>query len=830
MALPKKYSSEISEPRIQAFWRENEIHRFDIDSPAPIFSIDTPPATISGSLHLGHLYSYCHPDFFARFWRMKGHNVFYPMGFDNNGLPTEHLVEKEMGKRVDSMDRDQFQDVCQRICDQYESEYRNLWNRIGLSVDWNYSYRTIDYESRKLAQLSFIDLWEKELIYRKNSPTIWCPECRTAIAQAELNDIDCPQEFVTIKFKINSSSINKPLSIKFLPIATTRPELLPACVAIFVNPKDSRYIKAVSEFAEIPLFNRNVPILTDLNVDPTKGTGVVMCCTFGDQMDIHWWHTYKLPLIDSINKQGNLTETGGKFASLSVPKAREEITKVLIEKEYLLNQETINHSIHVHERCDTPIEYISTPQWFIRIMDQKEEILGFGDKVVWHPHHMKSRYKSWVENLNWDWCISRQRSYGVQFPVWFCSQCESVIIADNQQLPVDPHLENPQTNCHNCGNDKFRPETDVMDTWATSSLTPQIAGRWISDLQLYQKVFPFSLRPQAHEIIRTWAFYTIVKSNYHHNSIPWKNALISGWGLSGKGLLKISKSRGGGALNPSRMIEKYSADAIRYWAASTGPGKDTIVSEEKIQIGAKLITKIWNIARFSVNFIQEYSQNPATDKPPTTPADNWILSSLHSLIKNVTNYYENYDYAVAKAETEIYFWTFSNNYIEMVKQRLYNKDSHFRNGALYTLHECVLNQLKLFAPILPHITEMIFQNVFNANNLDNPEIMGKSIHKTTWPDTDLSVINKDNEFFGDMLIRIASQVRRFKSEHNLPLNSSLMGLEIYTEDTSIALDLKKAEADLASVTRIEHINIVSSIGEEQDWIIIENGVMVKIIQ
>jgi len=829
MLLPKKYSPNYAEPKVQEFWRENSIHQFDRDSDAPVFSIDTPPATISGNLHLGHIFSYCHPDFFARFWRMRGHNVFYPMGFDNNGLPTEHLVEKEIGRRADSFERDHFKDLCQRISDQYECDYKNLWNRIGLSIDWNHSYKTLDFESRKLAQLSFLDLWEKELIYRKKSPTIWCPACRTAIAQAELKDIDYPQNFVTIKFNFTNTDRDDRLPIKYLPIATTRPEMLPACVAILVNPKDDRFNIFVGEYADIPFQSRSVPVFTDPKVDPEKGTGAVMCCTFGDQTDIYWWHTYKLPLIELINKQGKLTKAAGKFADLSIKKAREEITLALSENEHLLSHETINHSLNVHERCDTPVEYISTPQWFVRIMEQKEEILNSGDKVIWHPPHMKSRFKSWVENIKWDWCISRQRSYGVKFPVWFCSKCENTIFAIKEQLPVDPASETPHENCQICGNETFIPETDVMDTWATSSLTPQIAGRWKSDSQLYNKVFPYSLRPQAHEIIRTWAFYTILKSNYHIKSIPWKNALISGWGLSGKGLTKLSKSRADKSLNPAMMIEKYSADSIRYWAASTGPGKDTIVSEEKIQIGTKVLTKIWNIARFSGNFIHEYSQNPAAEIPPITTADKWILSKLHSLIEIVTDCYENYDYAVAKAETELFFWIFTDNYIEMVKQRLYNEGSHFRYGALYTLHDCVLNQLKLFAPIIPHITEMIYQHVFNEINLDNPGPHRKSIHETSWPVAELAVINRESELVGDILVDISTFVRRYKSEHNLPLNFLLKGLVVFVENPNYILALKEAEADLASITRIEQIEIKSSNGGEQDWIFSEKGIKVNII-
>ena len=369
-----------------------------------------------------------------------------------------------------------------------------------------------------------------------------------------------------------------------LQIATTRPELLPACVAIFIHPNDKRYQSLIGQTAQVPIFGQLVPILADMNADPQKGTGIVMCCTFGDQTDVAWWHTHKLPLIEAIDENGRLTAVAGQFASLSIQDARRQIKHALRESQNITAQSPISHSVRVHERCDTPVEYIITRQWFVKVLDSKEELINAGEQVKWHPSHMKSRYRAWVENLNWDWCISRQRYYGVPFPVWYCSDCGEAILAVEENLPVEPLDEGPHAPCQKCGGTSFEPDHDVMDTWATSSLTPQIAGQWLKNPDLYHKVAPFSLRPQAHEIIRTWAFYTLAKSKFHFDEIPWSDALISGWGIAGEGMGKISKSRGGGPMPPMEMIQQYSADAVRYWAASTGPGKDAIISEEKIHI------------------------------------------------------------------------------------------------------------------------------------------------------------------------------------------------------------------------------------------------------
>jgi valyl-tRNA synthetase len=791
MGLPKRYHPDTDEPGLQARWQQSGVYHFEPAAQEPIYSIDTPPPTVSGHLHLGHVYSYSHTDFMARFWRMNGCNVFYPMGYDDDGLPTERLVEKWRGITASQVGRGAFIEACLAVSKEAEKDYAALWQRLGLSIDWRYTYRTIDALSRRTSQFSFLDLYRKGLAYRREAPTIWCPECRTAIAQAELNDLERQSEFVTLAFQREDGET--------LPIATTRPELLPACVAVFVHPRDARFQKLIGQRVRTPLFGREVPVLADPAADPEKGTGAVMCCTFGDVTDIDWWYTHHLPLRVIIGRDGRLNEAAGEYAGLAAPEARHRIAAALEARGLILAKQTIIQSVRVHERCDTPVEYIVTPQWFIRVLDFKQQLLDFAEPVIWHPAHMKARYREWVENLRWDWCISRQRYFGVTFPVWYCAECGEVMLADESQLPIDPLERQPAKPCP-CGSTSFAPDEDVMDVWATSSVSPQIVGRWLADESLYRQVFPFSLRPQAHEIIRTWAFYTLVKSYHHFGVLPWKEVAISGWGLAPGGTEKISKSRGGGPMAPRAMIERYSADAVRYWAASTGFGKDSTISEEKISIGAKLVTKLWNVARFSQPFLEGY--RPPEDVPALSPADRWILSRTQRLIERATDLLRSYDYAAAKSEIEVFFWhDLANNYLEMAKGRLYNEASAAHEGARYTLFSVLLTIVKLFAPFLPHITETIYQGLFAA-------FEGQaSVHRARWPGTNASLLDDLAEAAGDKLIEIATAVRRYKSEHDLSLSTELERLQLGPKEAGLAAVLQGATDDLRSITRARQIEI-----------------------
>ena len=810
--LPRRYEPSTVEPQLAAFWRERGIYDFDFDGAAeePIYSIDTPPATVSGHLHLGHVYSYSHADFLARFWRMNGRNVFYPMGFDDNGLPTERLVEKRMGVNAAQIGRSAFIERCLAVSEEAEREYHALWRRLGLSVDWRYSYRTIDQHSRRTSQWSFLDLYRKGLAYRQDAPAIWCPQCQTAIAQAELDDITCKSAFFELAFRLEDGSI--------LPIATTRPELLPACVAIFVHPNDARFTHLIGQQVTTPLGDR-VPLLADSRADPQKGTGAVMCCTFGDTTDIDWWRDHHLPLRVIMGRDGRLTDAAGDLAGMTIAEARRRIVADLAARELLLDQRPIFHSVRAHERCDTPVEYIVTPQWFIRVLDFKDDFLAAGEQITWHPEHMGARYREWVQNLRWDWGISRQRYFGVPIPVWYCDACGEAILPDDSQLPLDP-TETPPPHPCDCGCANATPERDVMDTWATSSMTPQIVGRWFSDPQLYERVFPFDLRPQAHEIIRTWAFYTIVKSHHHFGAVPWRQVAISGWGLAPEGKGKISKSRGGGPIGPDEVLAKYSADAARYWAASTGFGKDSVISEEKIQTGAKLVTKLWNVAKFGERFLRDYT--PPAELPALSPVDRWLLSRAQRLLQRVTELFQGYDYAAAKSEMEGFFWRdLADNYLEMAKERLYDAANPLHEGARYTLHRTLLATIQLFAPILPYVTEAIYRGLFAPGE-------DTSIHRSRWPLADEAMIDEAAEATGEILIALATAVRRYKSEQNLSLGVPLAHLHLATADAALAEQLGAASADLRGVTRAREIEVTDRLDASLPALITEGPVTLAI--
>ncbi|GCF10418.1 valine--tRNA ligase [Dictyobacter arantiisoli] len=620
--LPNRYQFREVEPRLTRLWADTDLYTFDPHGSGPLYTIDTPPLTVSGELHIGHCYSYTQTDVIARFHRMRGERVLYPMGFDDNGLPTERFVEKILKRKATEMDRAEFLAACLTLTQQTEDRFEALWRRLSLSVDWHYRYSTLSPIAQQTSQWSFIQLYRSGRAYAQLAPTLWCPDCQTAIAQAELDDKMLPTLFTTFAFQLPDG--------RSLPIATTRPELLPACVAIFVHPNDQRYASLVGSSAHIAsaAFSSQesieVPILADELVDPAKGSGAVMCCTFGDATDVRWWRMHHLPLHAAIGRDGHMTALAGPLAGLTSIAARKLILQRLSEQGLILQQKTIEHTVGIHERCGTPIEYLQTRQWFIRVLDQKERFLQAGRQMRWNPAYMRSRYEHWVENLQWDWCISRQRFLGGPFPAWTCRACGELLLAELDDLPVDPLLAAPGRACV-CGSKDFEPETDVMDTWATSSCTPLIIGHWADDPVWFQRHYPLSLRPQAHDIIRTWAFYTIVKGIYHTDLPPWQEVMISGHALSTE-RSKISKSKGNSSVDSMTLIEQESADALRYWATSVKPGHDTPFNPELLALGRRLVTKLWNASRFAESRLQELDAIALT-APPTLLhlTDRWLF-------------------------------------------------------------------------------------------------------------------------------------------------------------------------------------------------------------
>ncbi|MBW2999443.1 valine--tRNA ligase, partial [Candidatus Woesearchaeota archaeon] len=522
MELPKIYDFKVEEPKWQRFWEEKAIYKFDPKSKKEIYSVDTPPPTVSGKMHMGHAFSYAQQDFAVRFHRMLGKNVFYPFGTDDNGLATDRMIEKMKGVKSAEMDRKEYVKLCLETLEEIRPKYIADWKKIGMSCEWSIYYTTINEHCQRISQKSFIDLYKAGREYQKEAPTIWCPHCNTAIAQVELEDRELTSFFSDIVFKLEDGSD--------LIIATTRPELLASCVAVFFHPDDDRYKKLKGKKAKVPLFNHEVPILPDERADPEKGTGIVMCCTFGDQTDIEWYKAHNLPLIMSITGDGKMNEKAGKYKGMTIKEAREKIIEDLKKENLLVKEKKISHTVNVHERCGTEVEILNTKQWFIKYLDLKDTFLKAGKQMKWFPPHMRVRYDNWIKGLQWDWCISRQRHFGVPFPVWYCKKCEEVILAEKDQLPVDPLTDKPKKPCK-CGSKDFVPEKDMLDTWATSSLTPQIAAELFIEKGLYDKLYPMNLRPQAHDIITFWLFNTVVKSQMHAKKNPWKDIMISGFAL-----------------------------------------------------------------------------------------------------------------------------------------------------------------------------------------------------------------------------------------------------------------------------------------------------------
>lgn len=788
--LPDRYVFREAEPRLAQTWSDNNLYAFPQERTAPIFTIDTPPPTVSGELHIGHCYSYTQIDVIARFQRMRGKRVLFPMGFDDNGLPTERFVEKTIGRKAHEMTLDEFLARCQPLIAETEENFERLWKRLSLSVDWRYRYSTISPEAQRTSQWSFIQLYQAGRVYAQPAPTLWCPECRTAIAQAEVDDSARATLFSTLAFQLEDGGV--------LPIATTRPELLPACVAIFVHPDDARYAHLIGSRARIADFMQQelitVPILADELADPSKGSGAVMCCTFGDSTDVRWWWKHQLPLRTAIGRDGCMTELAGSLAGLSVGEARQRILELLAAQGSILQQEAIEHNVGIHERCGTPVEYQHTRQWFIRILDQKERWLEAGRQIEWRPAYMRARYEHWVEHLQWDWCISRQRFMGVPFPAWTCRACGEIKLARLDQLPIDPRITMPDEPCR-CGAHDFAPEQDVMDTWATSSCSPLIIGRWIDDPAWFAQHFPADLRPQAHDIIRTWAFYSIIKSLYHANTVPWKTIMISGHALSSE-RSKISKSKAHSEAGPLALIERESADALRYWASSVKVGQDTSFHSETLANGRRLITKLWNASRFAERHLQDLTMEQFEQHPALLlPTDRWLLHRLAETIGEATRELELGEYAGARAAIERFFWSdLCDNYLELIKARLYSRPGPARTAAQWTLARALLSVVKLFAPYMPFVTEELYQGLFRAYD------RAFSLHLSTWPTVQADWLDQRAEDAGVLLLEILRQVRKYKAEHGLSLGAELAALRLNVPSALRGL-LEEAMIDIKGATR-----------------------------
>jgi valyl-tRNA synthetase len=750
------YDPEAVESKWRGHWVDDGTYEYDESNTDPntAYSIDTPPPTVSGSLHMGHLYSHIAQDFAARYHRMADGDAFFPFGYDDNGIASERLTERELDIRHQDYERREFQELCREVCQEYEASFTEEIQELGISIDWSNTYKTIEPRVQRLSQLSFLDLYEQGREYKQRGPAIWCPDCETAISQVETEDAERDAHFNDITFEIVDGPRDE------VTIATTRPELIPACVAMFVHPDDDRTDDLPGATARVPLFGHEVQILEDERVDMEKGTGVVMCCTFGDQNDIEWYQAHDLDLRVAIDESGTMTEEAGDYAGMSTHEARETIVEDLDSAGHLVSREAIVHDVQVHERCETDIEYRVTDQWYVEMLDKTDEYLEAGREMDWYPEKMFTRYKHWVEGLEWDWCISRQRDSGIPIPVWYCESCDETIFPEKADLPVDPLSDEPPVvECPDCGHDSFEPEEDVFDTWATSSLTPLINAGWdwseedgftFENPELYQ----FDLRPQGHDIISFWLFHTVVKCYEHTGEVPFESVLINGHVLD-RDRRKMSKSKGNG-IDPREVMDEYPIDAIRYWAASTSVGEDFPFNENSMRQGEKLLQKLWNASKL----VDSLADTEPAEPDEFAAMDEWLLASLDDVIETVTAYFEAHEYAKARDELRAFFWhTFCDDYLEIAKQS--EADS-----TPYTLRVAHRRFLKLFAPFVPHVTEELHTTLYGDD----------SVHTLAWPEPEGY---ESNRAAGETALEVISALRGYKTDNGLALNATLGDVAVY---------------------------------------------------
>lgn len=852
-AVPAKPNLDGIETRWSEQWHERGTYEFDRSAPRErVYSVDTPPPTVSGSLHVGHVFSYTHTDLIARFQRMRGREVFYPMGFDDNGLPTERRVQNYYGVRCDPslpydpdftppekpgkdqlpISRRNFVELCETLTIEDEKGFEELWRRLGLSVDWSHTYATIDTRSRAVAQRAFLRNLARGQAYLAEAPTLWDVTFRTAVAQAELEDRERPGAYHTLAFGRPGGD---PVVIE-----TTRPELLPACVALVAHPDDARYQPLFGQTVRTPLFDVEVPVVAHRLADPEKGSGIAMICTFGDLTDVIWWRELRLPARAVIGRDGRLiaeapeaisspagrehyAQLGGK----TIAAARTAIVAALQESGALLGEpRAINHPVKFYEKGDRPLEIVTTRQWYIRNGGRdeqlREQLRQRGSELRWHPEYMRVRYENWVDGLNGDWLISRQRFFGVPFPVWYPLDADgqprhdAPIVAAEATLPVDPSSDVPPgyTAEQRGVPGGFMADPDVMDTWATSSLTPLIASGWESDPALFAQVFPMNLRPQAHEIIRTWLFSTVLRSHDEFGTLPWTDAAISGWILD-PDRKKMSKSKGN-VVTPMGLLEQHGSDAVRYWAASGRPGTDTAFDVGQMKTGRRLAIKILNASRFVLGLAEagegevfEGGAAPAADAAPgpaaiTEPLDRALLAELARVVDTATGAFEGYDYTRALEVTETFFWRFCDDYVELVKGRAYG--GHGEAGAASaraTLSIALSTLLTLFAPFLPFVTEEVW-SWWRAG----------SVHRARWPEA-AEVREAAGDGRPELLDAVGaalSAVRRAKSEAKVSMKAEVATARVSGDADVVAL-VGQAAVDLRSAGGIWELSLVGTGGE-----------------
>ena len=796
--LVKRYNHTEADQKHIEMWKNEKVYEFQGGRQKPVYSIDTPPPTVSGNLHIGHIFSYTQAEIIARYKRMNGFDVFYPFGFDDNGLATENLVEKELGIKANKYPRSEFTQLCLNTTAKYEDEFRKLCMDMGFSADWQLQYQTVSFNTQKISQKYFLQLAKEGKAYMKKEPVLWCTTCETSIAQAELESNEKETYFNWIYFQTDNKKIE---------IATTRPELLCGCVALLVNPDDERYIELVGKTGRVPLYNYDVPIMKDEKVDPQKGSGIVMCCTFGDVTDLEWYQKYNFNYRPVIEMDGRINDDVEFIGGMRIEEARAKIVEELSQNGLLKNKSKIKHSTAVHERCGTNAEIIPSKQWYIDILSNKEQYIEAADKINWYPNYMKKRYLIWVENLKWDWCISRQRYFGVAFPVWYCKSCGEAFFAKEEDLPINPLEHSPKEKCK-CGGKEFEAESAVMDTWATSSLTPIINSQKLNNGQFET----MSMRTQAHEIIRTWTFYTIVRSLYHFKKLPWNDIMICGYVMAKKGE-KISKSKGNSKCTPQELMKNYSADSVRYWSANAKLGTDTSFDTQELASSSRFLTKLWNSSKFSIMHLQDFDKN---EIDITVSSDKWIIERIKQISAKVKGLLDAYEIGAARQELDRFFWSdFCDDYIELVKDRLYKPEIHGEKnrksgqGALYIV---LLEILKMYSIYVPFITEEIYQDYFKERELK------ASIHMEQWISENF--VEEEYEFFGKGIKEVLEKVRKHKSELNLSLNTEINEINIYVPSKELVF-FEQARDDIRTCTKTLNLNIATIKSDEDKNINVE---------
>ncbi|PYR19810.1 MAG: valine--tRNA ligase [Acidobacteria bacterium] len=850
LRLPDKPALEGLEARWMPRWEESGVYRFDRTRPrAEVFSIDTPPPTVSGSLHVGHVFSYTHTDVVARFHRMRGRAVFYPMGWDDNGLPTERRVQNYYGVRCDpslpydpsfkpppqppkppvSVSRPNFIELCARLTAEDEKAFEQLWKTLGLSVDWSMTYATIGRRAQRVSQLAFLHLLKRGLAYQVEAPTLWDIDFKTAVAQAELEDREMPGAYHRIKFGL-PSDVASPLG-RTIEIDTTRPELIPACVALVAHPDDERYQSLFGTDVVTPLFGVRVPVKAHALADPAKGSGIAMICTFGDITDVTWWRELNLPVRAVIQADGTMREvTWGapgwestdadraqrvydNLAHLPAAKARQKIVEHLRESGDLVGEpRAITHAVKFYEKGDRPLEIVTSRQWFFKTIELREALIARGRQLKWHPEYMQTRYENWVNGLNGDWCVSRQRFFGVPFPVWYPMSdlgrldYDRPIAAREDQLPVDPSTDVPpgyRTDQRGVAGG-FAGDPDVMDTWATSSLSPYIVCGWPDEADLFSRTFPMDLRPQAHDIIRTWLFSSVLRAHIEHDSVPWAHAAISGWVLD-PDRKKMSKSKGN-VVTPLALLQEHGSDGVRYWAASGRPGTDTAFDPGQMRVGRRLAIKILNASRFALAAAEPQGRI-------TAPVDRAMIRNLSALVAEVTEAFDGYDYARVLQRTETFFWRFCDDYLELVKGRRYgDQGADGAGSANHALAAALSVMLRLFAPFLPFVTEEVWSWWREG-----------SIHRAPWPtpaELDALVGGGPPATLDERMYQwsteVLFEVRKQRSEAKQPLKVPIAKVTVKADETTVAL-MPIVEADLKSALRVQAFE--SSVGDPTEILV-----------